>query len=424
MRISDTTPKNRHSERKFNLIRLVIICVVIALLLVSTSVGMSYARFRSVVGSSQKLYFSDNEFVHGKNVVVSYINKNDPNADTVLSYDNGKIIVTVPRELSAEENCVAYALAVSEYTPSAYDVVKGAYTLSAKMRLYGLGLSSDDSLATYDVASEGERFIMLKMATEATMTTADSDQNAWNVSADSGVVSFSKVDNIGTKDADVAVNVSYNKTNWDELAVTSWFNSASSYDLDSARKLAGLAKLVNEGNDFSGITINLSDDIDLYGTGGEGDVREWMPIGTADHPFKGNFNGNGHTIKGLTLSGGIEAGNVGLFGVAEGGQDSFIKDFTLENPLVYGKEDKFTGTVIGKATGYQLTDIVTSNLVITGATDAVVGTLVGQANGAFRHTDCNVDSDAYGFIGEDNTTAPTEAPAQKPTRSYELPLVG
>lgn len=423
MRISDTTPKNRHSERKFSPIRLVVVCVVIALLLVSTSVGMSYARYRSVVGSSQKLYFSDNEFVHGKNVVVSYINKND-SADTVLSYDNGKIIVTVPRELSVEENCVAYALAVSDYQPAEYDVIKGAYTLSATMRLYGLALSSDDSLVMADVASEDNRFITLKMATEPTMTTADSNQSDWKVSTVSGAVLFSEVSNIGTQNADVEVNVSYHKTIWDELADTSWFDSATSYDLDSARKLAGLAKLVNEGEDFSGVTINLSEDIDLYGTGGEGDVREWTPIGTAEHPFRGNFNGNGHTITGLTLIGGIDAENIGLFGVVEGDQDSFIKNFTLENPLVYGKENKYTGTVIGKATGYQLTDIVTSNLDISGDNNAVIGTLVGQANGAFSHSGCNVDSDAYDFIGEDNTAAPTEAPTQKPTRSYELPLVG
>ena len=427
MRISDTTPRSRHSEQKFNPIRLVIICVVIALLLVSTSVGMSYARFRSVVGSSQKLYFSDNEFVHGKNVVVSYIDKNDPNADTVLSYDNGKIIVTVPRELSAEENCVAYAMAVSEYTPSAYDVVKGAYTLSAKMRLYGLGLSSDDAIATYDVASEGERFITLKMTTEPTMTTADSNQSGWDVSAASGAVSFGKVSSIGTKDADVAVNISYNKTNWNESTDIEWYDDTlTEFNISNASQLAGLAKLVNEGKDFSGITIKLDNDISLYGGDGEGDYREWTPIGTADHPFKGNFDGNGKTITGLTLSGGIEASNVGLFGVVDGGQDFYIKDLTLEKPLVYGKEDKFTGTVIGKATGYQLTGITIADLAISGTDDAVIGTLVGQANGPFKQTGNNVvaNTDRYGFVGEDNSIVPTEAPTQKPTRSYELPLVG
>ena len=421
MKVSSNTPKkNDQVERRFKPIRLVIICVVIALLLVSTSVGMSYARFKSIVGTPQNLYFSENHFVHGKNVVVAYINKDDSAADTVLSFDQGKIIVTVPRGLSAEENCVAYALAVSEYQPTSYDVVKGAYTLSAKMRLYGLGLSSDDSLATYDVSSENNQFITLKMTTEATMNTAESNQSSWNISADSGVVTFGEVSNIGTKDTDVDVNVSYNKTNWNESTDITWYNETSTeFDINSATQLAGLAKLVNEGTDFSGKTINLSDDIDLYGTGGEGDVREWTPIGTADHPFKGNFNGNNHTVSGLTLSGGINAENVGLFGVVEGAQDSFIKDFTLDKPLVYGKEGKFTGTVIGKATGYQLTGIATADLVIFGADQAVVGTLVGQANGTFEQSGNNVyaNTDEYGFVGEDNTTAPTEAPVQEPTTS-------
>lgn len=419
MKVSSNTPKkNDQAERRFKPIRLVIICVVIALLLVSTSVGMSYARFKSIAGTPQNLYFSENNFVHGKNVVVAYINKNDSAADTVLSYDQGRIIVTVPRGLSAEENCIAYALAVSEYRSASYDVMKGAYTLSAKMRLYGLGVSSDDSLSTYDVASENNQFITLKMLTEATMNTAESNQSAWNVSADSGVVTFGEVSNIGTKDTDVDVNVAYNKTNWNESTDITWYNETSTeFDINSATQLAGLAKLVNEGKDFSGVTINLSEDIDLYGTGGEGDVREWTPIGTADHPFKGNFNGNNHTVSGLTLSGGINAENVGLFGVVEGNQDSYIKDFTLDKPLVYGKENKNTGTVIGKATGYQLTGIKLNDLMISGADQAVVGTLVGQANGAFGQSGNNVHAytDEYGFVGEDNTTAPTEAPVQEPT---------
>lgn len=64
-------------------------------------------------------------------------------------------------------------------------------------------------------------------------------------------------------------------TVWDGTAVdTSWYNehtSDSEFTITTAAELAGLAQLVNAGNDFSGKTIRLGADIDLAGHG-------WTPI--------------------------------------------------------------------------------------------------------------------------------------------------
>ncbi len=54
---------------------------------------------------------------------------------------------------------------------------------------------------------------------------------------------------------------------------------------------------------------------------------EWTPIGTDENPFKGTFNGNGHTISGIYINS-SDKDNQGLFGV--------IEDSTIENLTVSG----------------------------------------------------------------------------------------
>ena len=102
----------------------------------------------------------------------------------------------------------------------------------------------------------------------------------------------------------------------------------------SAAGLFYIANEVNSGaNYFEGKTIKLDADIDLKGA-------EWTPIGSAsmDHGFMGNFDGNGKTIKNLTMTkitpdadGYVYAG---LFGVTEGvdkDNQNYIKNLTIEN---------------------------------------------------------------------------------------------
>lgn len=115
---------------------------------------------------------------------------------------------------------------------------------------------------------------------------------------------------------------------WDGTADTSWYTGGSdSYDIDTPEQLAGLSKLVNGGTSFKGVTINLTEDLLMNENPGEyEDWDEFPPknvftaigftqsILGSDQPFRGNFNGNGHTISGLYTNG--EFG--GLFGYISG----------------------------------------------------------------------------------------------------------
>ena len=86
---------------------------------------------------------------------------------------------------------------------------------------------------------------------------------------------------------------------WDGTQIdTSWYTgheNDESYTISSAAQLAGLAKLVNNGNTFNGKTIKLGADIDLGG-------KEWTPIGTDDRPFQGTFDGAKESGGNYTLS--------------------------------------------------------------------------------------------------------------------------
>ena len=89
------------------------------------------------------------------------------------------------------------------------------------------------------------------------------------------------------------------------------------YTVTSAEGLKNIAKLVNEQWNL-GINITLTADIDLSGI-------DWTPIGIDyNHLYTGTFNGGGHTITGLTVTGSNEY--TGLFGrIGSGGKVMNVK---------------------------------------------------------------------------------------------------
>lgn len=107
----------------------------------------------------------------------------------------------------------------------------------------------------------------------------------------------------------------------------------------------------------------LTADIDLTGKG-------WnQTIGDLSTAFTGIFDGNGKTIKGLSLS--INRACVGLFGTT---RDAEIRNLTVEGTVkVTGKN--FTGGMIGAVCGETLVEGCTSNVTVTGVSR--VGGLIG-----------------------------------------------
>ncbi len=115
---------------------------------------------------------------------------------------------------------------------------------------------------------------------------------------------------------------------WTELAETDWYREGeTSFTLTTARQLAGLAKLVRDGESFSGKTIRLGADISLANDDKtfNRSVRWWDGIGTPQHPFSGVFDGNGHQITEMTA---VSAGSgAALFAVTRNATVSDLSVF-------------------------------------------------------------------------------------------------
>lgn len=117
--------------------------------------------------------------------------------------------------------------------------------------------------------------------------------------------------------------------------------------------------------------IVLTQDITLSG--------EWIPIGTKEAPYTGTFDGQGHAIKGLTIT--TKADNLGFFSFI--GSNATVKNVSFTGAKVLG--NKQAAIVAGQAENATISNVYVSGYV-TGCDH--VGTIVGDARG-----DANVDAD-------------------------------
>ena len=141
------------------------------------------------------------------------------------------------------------------------------------------------------------------------------------------------------------------------------------FQIETAAQLAHFAKTVNEGEAYLHKYIVLTADIDLAN-------KEWTPIGNYSNPFKGNFNGDNHTVTGMQISG--ESDRVGLFGECTKFNDnSAIKNITVKDSVICGKN--FVGAIVGYAEEINIENCRSIGNTINGKTD--VGGICGKIGG-------------------------------------------
>ena len=196
--------------------------------------------------------------------------------------------------------------------------------------------------------------------------------------------------------------------------MNSWHNHTASTSSDctieggfvtevkSAEGLAYFSKDVLT-KDYSGKTVNLTADIDLSG-------HNWEPIGCRDcsdissKVFKGTFDGQGHTITGLTCP--YPYSNVGLFGAVDG----TVKNLLVVGGLLSSSNVDNMGGLVGDLQGGTISNSGAS-CALTGGNKTVIGGLVGlmeggtvqycTASGTLTHPSNNLDGDniAGGLVG-------------------------
>ena len=189
-------------------------------------------------------------------------------------------------------------------------------------------------------------------------------------------------------------------------------NADGYYEIKNGGNLFWFAHHVNTADRTANAVLTA--DIDLEG-------RPWTPIGStgeANNNFRGVFDGQNYTIRGLNVEGG-RAG-LGFFGEVRTGT---VKNFTIYGEVVVNTEVDYVGGVIGSICGLNgENDLERNGAVIQNITSYVnltakvhgpgmIGGFVGYANhqsliekcswyGTFDAGEYRVDSGAGGFIGK------------------------
>lgn len=201
-------------------------------------------------------------------------------------------------------------------------------------------------------------------------------------------------------DNDHIINPSYVKVAegvlYDEVTNT--------YSVSSAEGLTWISDQATENNGYEGVTITLSEDVDLADCKNSGD--SFAPIGSTGErddrnrlvcePFKGTFDGNGKAIKNLYQSGwdmGYEWGQYGSIGLFSELEGATVKNVVIESmdAQVEGGDIAF---IAGSATG----DCVFENITIVNSTIGTynngIGSIIGWSGaGTYTFKNIKIGSD-------------------------------
>lgn len=125
---------------------------------------------------------------------------------------------------------------------------------------------------------------------------------------------------------------------WDGISEQEVLPVNGIYSIQYPSELAWVMKVTNDGTEtFTGKTIYIDNDLDMGG-------HEWGGIGSYANPFRGNVAGNGHTISNIKQENRTET--IGLFGVTEAQDNSFITDLIIDSAEFSG-EASCSGLLVG-----------------------------------------------------------------------------
>lgn len=207
----------------------------------------------------------------------------------------------------------------------------------------------------------------------------------------------------GKGDVTVIMEPKIQKKDWMTQADVSWYRGHEkdkTYTIHNARELAGMALLISDGvdmdgTDFKGKTIRLAADIDLRNDDGTEGARLWRTVGNPGDPFRGTFDGQGHTVKNINVNfsnpvyGKISGTFGGLIGVAE---NAVIKNVKVEGNFLAAAG--YSGGIVGRAINTTVenctTDIQVKNSKETGG-------IVGRGEGTTVIRNCTTVGNMTGM---------------------------
>ena len=166
--------------------------------------------------------------------------------------------------------------------------------------------------------------------------------------------------------------------------------AANPYKIQNVDDLKKLAENVKNGTDYEGKYFQLTVNIDLKN-------EEWTPIGTIvytgefgrseERYFKGTFDGDGHQIANLTITGRNEY--VGLFG--------YVRNATIQNCNVAGEVSGYNavGGIVGAVDG-KTNNILNCSFQGNVTGNVYVGGIVGQVQNQCEVSSCYAIGTVHG----------------------------
>ena len=170
---------------------------------------------------------------------------------------------------------------------------------------------------------------------------------------------------------------------WDTYADASGCTVSGGYvtHVNTAAGLAYLAKDIATGKNYSGKTVLLTADLNMAG-------HNWEPIGCTtscpDRAFAGTFNGQGHTITGLSST--LLFDNMGLFGYVTG----TVKNLVVASSSITSSATNLGG-IVGELNGGSVYNCI-STVTLSGNTNR--GALVGKVTSGSLLNSFAVSNDA------------------------------
>ncbi|MEG1495854.1 MAG: S-layer homology domain-containing protein [Clostridiales bacterium] len=202
---------------------------------------------------------------------------------------------------------------------------------------------------------------------------------------------------------------------WDGSIDTSWYNGeTTTFNLDTAEKLAGLAAIINDevkgikAEDFSGKTINITADLDLGGkqnqdgTWDEKAGKTWTAIGYDMTEFCGTLDGKMHKITNLYIE--TDKGYQGFIGSLGG--LGVIKNVKIESGYIhstrgFGSLGAIVSTVNSKqAAIYNCTNKANVTGVTSGGAGGIAGVSSGTMQNCQNYGNIENKGDVGGIVGK------------------------
>lgn len=192
------------------------------------------------------------------------------------------------------------------------------------------------------------------------------------------------------------IEIFYGSTPYLEDIASGSGTSSNPYVITNSTQMEAFARSVASSHTFEGQFVTLGADI-AYSHNSQWDSENsennFTAIGGFGRPFRGTFDGQGHTVSGIRIHKGGETDddtNQGLFGYI--GSGGTVKNIILRDALIYGYN--YIGGIVGYNSG-NVTGCYVVNTYINATSyknrDIIVGYQDGGTYGRSSYRNCAID---------------------------------